>query len=614
NLLSCINCRQRKIRCDKRVPCGACQRSGAECTFPSQRAPRRKQNRRNEELLRRLDHLEGLVDRLGGEVAVSARAGESPYAKQEDDDDDDHAEEETEKPHIWMGDVLRPTVLQPRGAKTGGAPTDESGLTPVMQSDGSRYLSEDFWTSLSGEVEGLRDLLNEPSDDEDTTTLNSPSTSTPKDRRLLNSLFVFSGDIETSDLQWLHPHNQHIALLGEMYWNRVDPVFKVLHRPTVMPRFYEAVADIRSIPKGSGTEALMFAMYFAAISSMTPGECLQMMGRDRDSLADQYRHCCEMALANTDFINSADIVTLQAFLIYLMCLRCHNKTRSVWTLLALAVRIAHDLNLHRDGATTGFTPFQTEIRRRIWWQITVLDVRACEDRGSFPIIDQVFCNTKIPSNVNDEDIWPEMTNPPAEKKGGTEMTFSLICHEASRIAPKFYGPIPVHVTDELSRDRWQNQIQEEEEAFKQKLVSKYLNHLDSSVPYFQVCQGVAKVIMNVFWLLVHYPIQTKRLAFKSKATKREILVNATNYLASTIDLEESPLSVNFRWYYETYVLWHPIAVTLAELCVQTRGPDVERAWRVVDAVYGAAQERVTDVSLWRPVKKLYEKAKKAREQ
>lgn len=124
--LSCITCRSRKIKCDKILPCAACRRSGVECVFPAQRAQRRKQGRRNEELLRRLDHLEGLVDSLGGEVAVTARAASGePLAQPQ-----------------------RRNVMPSAATRT----PREDGTYPVMKEDGGRYLGEDFWTSLSSEV------------------------------------------------------------------------------------------------------------------------------------------------------------------------------------------------------------------------------------------------------------------------------------------------------------------------------------------------------------------------------------------------------------------------------------------------------------------------------
>lgn len=134
----------------------------------------------------------------------------------------------------------------------------------------------------------------------------------------MNSLFVFSGDIEATDLRWLHPPGPQIRTLSEIYWDRVDPIYKVLHRPTTEPLLLAVAQESACIPKGAGYEALLFAIYFAAVTSLTPDECLELLGKERANLAGQFRHCCEISLANADFLNSTDMQVLQAFSLYLV--------------------------------------------------------------------------------------------------------------------------------------------------------------------------------------------------------------------------------------------------------------------------------------------------------
>jgi len=51
-------------------------------------------------------------------------------------------------------------------------------------------------------------------------------------------------------------------------------------------------------------------------------------------------------------------------------------------MFAVVVRLAYMLNLHRDGHGLQHTPFEAEMRRRLWWQIVLLDMRASEDVSS----------------------------------------------------------------------------------------------------------------------------------------------------------------------------------------------------------------------------------------
>ena len=84
-LWSCINCRRRKVRCDRRHPCAPCSRNETECVFPvSGRLPRRSRDsnyprnptQKQTELLGRLRRLEAMVGDLGSQVEHAATVSE----------------------------------------------------------------------------------------------------------------------------------------------------------------------------------------------------------------------------------------------------------------------------------------------------------------------------------------------------------------------------------------------------------------------------------------------------------------------------------------------------------------------------------------------------------
>lgn len=93
----------------------------------------------------------------------------------------------------------------------------------------------------------------------------------------------------------------------------------------------------------------------------------------------------------------------------------------------LAIRIAHALGLHREGKRLGLTPFQSEIRRRLWWHLLSRDIRAGEDYGLESTSSLLLTSeVGLPANIDDRDISPDMQQPPEPKVGWTAMTFSLI--------------------------------------------------------------------------------------------------------------------------------------------------------------------------------------------
>jgi hypothetical protein len=86
------------------------------------------------------------------------------------------------------------------------------------------------------------------------------------------------------------------------------------------------------------------------------------------------------------------------------------------------------MGVHRDGETLGLTPFETEIRRRVWWQIFVIDSMYAVTSGLKPMLLPAGCNTKIPQNINDTDFSADSTMI-KPKEGPTDMVFVLVFYE-----------------------------------------------------------------------------------------------------------------------------------------------------------------------------------------
>jgi hypothetical protein len=76
-------------------------------------------------------------------------------------------------------------------------------------------------------------------------------------------------------------------------------------------------------------------------------------------------------------------------------------------MLGLAFRIAQSMAINHDGELFKLKPFETELRRHLWYQLLFLDLRAAEARVCLSTVLQY--DTRPPTNLNDRDIFPEMT-------------------------------------------------------------------------------------------------------------------------------------------------------------------------------------------------------------
>ncbi|KAK5227739.1 hypothetical protein LTR47_008546 [Exophiala xenobiotica] len=600
NPRSCVTCRRRKVRCNKENPCANCVRAGIGCVFPAPgRAPRKSKKTPDVELLARLRRLEGVVHSLGAQV-------------------DDNG---LVSPSITGSADIRARAFG--DTQSGDSPTSDRSDSKrqsidrnlgrlVINDDRSRYVSNTFWTSMSDEIAEMQDLLDASTTDDD-----DQSDSPIQDRQAGNHQgFLFGYSSIMLDLRELHPSPSQIFILWEVFKENVDPVVRMLHRPTARTILMNAASSLDRVSRPA--EALLFSIYYGAVVSMTHEQCRQLLDEDKDFLLKRYRFATEQALARADFLNSSSLMCLQAFSFFLVFVRHVDDSRLVWALGGLALHLAQSLGIHRDGTNFGLSPFDTEMRRRLWWHLSLLDNRAAEDHGTDPTFTEQFYDTKLPMNYNDEDIYPGMKEYPPERQGATEMTFCLIRFELSIFSRRLNwtapGPTPGHMRD-MTLEEKEKLIDE----CARDLEEKYLRHCDANVPIYWVSATVARLILAKIWLSIHHPRSfgaTNEDALLPQDVRDRVFITSVEVVEFSHLLEKNENTAKWGWFFRTYLQWQSVAFALSEICIRPPGPDVDRAWRAIDSVY---DDRVIKNSkyqrgmLWKPLRHLMARARARRE-
>jgi hypothetical protein len=126
------------------------------------------------------------------------------------------------------------------------------------------------------------------------------------------------------------------------------------------------------------------------------------------------------------------------------------------------------------------TPFQVEMRRRLWWQIYILDIRTAEDHGVDPRILDSWFDTRLPSNLNDANLDFEMQEPPPTTQGRTEMLFTLLRLEISNFSRR------VVFSNQFCSDNNYPILSASQKCkaidlFKERVEMKYLSHCDKGI-------------------------------------------------------------------------------------------------------------------------------------
>ncbi|KAI9894693.1 MAG: hypothetical protein M1814_002049 [Vezdaea aestivalis] len=488
----------------------------------------------------------------------------------------------------------------------------EEGINP--------YLGSSFWGALSEEINGLKEVLSGSSDDDeglDDEQTPISDVSSPGSSQINHFEFVISQSPKIEGP--LHPSQHGAFVLCDVFLANVDPVFKVMHAPSLRKYLQGNGTQLDGSPGPSGLEALRFAIFYAATKSMSEGECKYRMGEDKALLLARYRKGTELGLAKAHFITTVELSTLQALTIYLVAVRVNDGSRFMWTLLGLAVRIAQAMGLQYENSLAAFSIFEQEMRRRLWWQLCILDSSASGDRASIPLILASSFDTKLPLQINDADL--QIDSPvecPEDPIQFTDMTFCLIGHEMfdairqlNYFTPKDAGQSRSATTRDSLEQRKETVIK-----LRQHIEQKYLHRLNLSYPFQWATRMVADVITATTWLLVYRPLQKRPDRDSSLGTADpDILHLSVEVLERGRQISTDPAASSFRWLAQTYVQWHALAVTCAELCIKVEGPMVERAWMILEPAYQEIAENVADSEkgmLWRPIKKLIKKAREER--
>ncbi len=461
------------------------------------------------------------------------------------------------------------------------------------------------------QVAEMRDILDDPTDDED----DYPSPDSTSTASANNPGFIFSFNSSVHSLREFHPSMAQIPMYWEIYKENVDPLVKIFHRPYAEKTVLEASQNLDHVSKP--LEVMMFAIYFAAVNSVSPEECMTIFAVERQAALKKYRFACEQALARAGFLSTQELVVLQSFTLFLNCVRRYDDSRYVWTLTGLLIRLAQALGIHRDGAKFGISPFQTEMRRRLWWQICTLDVRASEDHGSDPSIgDQTF-DTSFPLNINDADIDSNSKEAPKEREGWSEMTFDLIRFTVSTTVRRLsYAP----VAGPCQKKNAGITLEDKEhliEELHQYLESHYLKDCDMKVPLHWVAATVSRLVMAKMWLIVHHPLKREDGgAGLPQETQDRLFMTSIEVIKFSRLLETEKSTLKWGWLFRTYVQWHAVAFVLSQLCIRTKGPEAEHGWEVIDSVFEEWSDLILASKrgmLWKPLRKLKARARAARD-
>jgi hypothetical protein len=119
-----------------------------------------------------------------------------------------------------------------------------------------------------------------------------------------------------TDVQSCHPSRWQALQLWQTFLNNVDPIIKILHVPTVQVTICTAINNPGDTE--NDFNALLFAIYFAATTSLSPADAVNLFGQDRSTTLARFKQGLEHSLAGANILDSPSLRSLQAMTIYIV--------------------------------------------------------------------------------------------------------------------------------------------------------------------------------------------------------------------------------------------------------------------------------------------------------
>ncbi|CAK7272042.1 hypothetical protein SEPCBS57363_004933 [Sporothrix epigloea] len=497
-----------------------------------------------------------------------------------------------------------------------------------------RYVGSGFWSRINDELEMLCEKTghlaqgdeqlystDDDSDNDENETSNLHQTLSPAGAA--DAMYITAGHpMRTAsdrgafflghnlqpalgDTSQYRPLPSQIPFLWQVYIVNVHILTQVVHVPTINSIVSGLIGDTAvDATQYSGCsqlapakEALMFAIYYAAVVSMEDEDVIKNFAMTSDELSLKYRIGLELSLAKANFLENFDLEIVQALVIFLLLCRRYDSPRFVWMMTGVVIRMAKGLGLHRDGSNFGssLTAYEIEIRRRVWWTICAIDVRSAEDQGTDLTIKPSDFDTHFPLNINDNDIgqYSDSTEPPAARDEMTDVTFALLNFEVTGLAQRMMVSAAAASKeiglrgDELLAE--QNRMLDE---VYQRLESVYLRHSpDTTSVIYWTGITIVRLFLAKMTIILNLPRlihekDSQDASSRDNENLRMRLLSSAIEVAEYCDaLKTERACRRWRWLCETYTQWHTIAFLLMETGRRPWDPAVERAWVALHGPY-----------------------------
>ncbi|KAK7978076.1 hypothetical protein PG996_004122 [Apiospora saccharicola] len=361
-----------RLKCNRNLPCDTCTKRGkaTTCAYAPNASRARSEPNKPRDMKDRLNTLEKLVSSfLAGEAPALASPSATGGSNSTDNEtiptlvNTPRSERYSESIAADIG-LSRPN---------GDATLSPETLNLQATGDGQvNYIDPSHWLSILDDIKEVREHLSVP---------NQP---------MAHSAMALDSNHMVPDATFLSMPTQTLSLSGALsalptrptcdrliswYFNSRFMVLGIVH-----PAKFQA--DVSNIIEPAGSVPPIITLQQVTV------QCLAL-GR----------------------YPTANAHALEAFMLHLQSgfFSLNRPPVELWFEMGTVIRLAFRMGYHRDPSKlAGISPYDGEMRRRVWLNIVQVDALMSYQNGYPSMIPTEYCDTTVPRNLEDSDLRVDM--------------------------------------------------------------------------------------------------------------------------------------------------------------------------------------------------------------
>lgn len=331
-----------------------------------------------------------------------------------------------------------------------GQQNEESEVDQVVKSIGfmkvdnnkAIFVPEAHWYSILAGISEVKNWFSDHKKQFDETMRRIKASQPDEERVGTSFLFVTEKPSSKEEILRQFPPKSTCDILIARFFNtyNYDPAFYIIHGPTFQKQYDQHWMNPSETPVI--WLGMAFAMMVIALQSFQRAgdEPLEYQGLMFQMLRD-YRRLTAQSLALADPMQPINQM-IETLILYVLGEfgRSGDADAAVLIGVSVIVRLASRMGYHRDSKHfPAISPFQGEMRRRLWTVVRQCDLLFSSQAGLPPMIRSNEFNTELPRNLYDDELHEDMKTLPPSRPRTEPTPMCYVIYKAQLV--HIYGKI-----------------------------------------------------------------------------------------------------------------------------------------------------------------------------